>query len=71
MGGNFSGKNQDVTKGVYALAAADVFKLLNKPEHRKKDLTVGCSFFEIYSGKVRHLFAKMGKGVVSAIRSRM
>ncbi len=53
MGGNFNGKNQDVTKGVYALAAADVFKLLHKPEYRKKELSVGCSFFEIYSGKVR------------------
>ena len=52
MGGNFNGKNQDVTKGIYALAATDVFKLYHKAENRKKDLVVSCSFFEIYSGKV-------------------
>ena len=52
MGGNFSGKNQDVTKGIYALAAADVFRQLNRPEHKSKELAVHCSFFEIYSGKV-------------------
>ncbi|XP_072173308.1 kinesin-like protein KIF2A [Diadema setosum] len=52
MGGNFQGKNQDVTKGIYALAAADVFRSLNRPEHKSKELAVHCSFFEIYSGKV-------------------
>lgn len=52
MGGNFNGKNQDVTKGIYALAAADVFKNLQKPAYKKKDVVVSCSFFEIYSGKV-------------------
>lgn len=52
MGGNFNGKNQDVTKGIYALAAADVFKSIQKPVHKKKDVVVSCSFFEIYSGKV-------------------
>ncbi|XP_072047867.1 kinesin-like protein KIF2A isoform X2 [Amphiura filiformis] len=61
MGGNFNGKNQDVTKGVYALAAADVFKFLHKPEHKKKELSVSCSFFEIYSGKVFDLLNKKTK----------
>ncbi len=61
MGGNFNGKNQDVTKGIYALAATDVFKLHNKAENRKKDLVIGCSFFEIYSGKVFDLLNKKAK----------
>ncbi|XP_063962664.1 kinesin-like protein KIF2A [Lytechinus pictus] len=61
MGGNFSGKNQDVTKGIYALAAADVFRHLNRPEHKSKELAVHCSFFEIYSGKVFDLLNKKAK----------
>ncbi|XP_033636546.1 kinesin-like protein KIF2A isoform X2 [Asterias rubens] len=61
MGGNFNGKNQDVTKGIYALAATDVFKLYHKAENRKKDLVVSCSFFEIYSGKVFDLLNKKAK----------
>ena len=52
MGGDFSGKGQqDCTKGIYALAARDVFKLLGT-KYKKADLVVGASFFEIYSGKV-------------------
>ena len=51
MGGNFNGKTQDVNKGIYAMAATDVFRLLNRPEHKSKELAVHCSFFEIYSGK--------------------
>ena len=52
MGGDFSGKDQqDCTKGIYALAARDVFKLLGT-KYKKADLVVGASFFEIYSGKV-------------------
>ncbi|XP_071851021.1 kinesin-like protein KIF2A isoform X2 [Apostichopus japonicus] len=61
MGGNFNGKNQDVTKGIYALAAADVFKNLQKPAYKKKDVVVSCSFFEIYSGKVFDLLNKKAK----------
>ncbi|XP_059910196.1 kinesin-like protein KIF2A isoform X2 [Gadus macrocephalus] len=52
MGGDFSGKNQDCAKGVYALAARDVFVMLKKPNHKKLDLQVYATFFEIYSGKV-------------------
>uniref|UniRef100_H2ZSP6 Kinesin motor domain-containing protein n=1 Tax=Latimeria chalumnae TaxID=7897 RepID=H2ZSP6_LATCH len=52
MGGDFSGKNQDCSKGVYALAARDVFLMLKKPNYKKLDLQVLATFFEIYSGKV-------------------
>lgn len=52
MGGDFSSKGQqDCAKGIYALAARDVFRLLNT-KYKKHDLTVFASFFEIYSGKV-------------------
>jgi len=52
MGGDFSSKGQqDCAKGIYALAARDVFKLLNS-KYKKLDLVVSASFFEIYSGKV-------------------
>lgn len=52
MGGDFASKGkQDCTKGIYVLAASDVFKLLSS-KYKKADLTVGASFFEIYSGKV-------------------
>uniref|UniRef100_A0AAZ3Q5X2 Kinesin motor domain-containing protein n=1 Tax=Oncorhynchus tshawytscha TaxID=74940 RepID=A0AAZ3Q5X2_ONCTS len=51
MGGDFSGKNQDCSKGIYALAARDVFVMLKKPCHKKLDLQVYATFFEIYSGK--------------------
>uniref|UniRef100_A0AAY5KPK4 Kinesin motor domain-containing protein n=1 Tax=Esox lucius TaxID=8010 RepID=A0AAY5KPK4_ESOLU len=51
MGGDFSGKNQDCSKGIYALAARDVFLMLKKPNYKKLDLNVYATFFEIYSGK--------------------
>lgn len=52
MGGDFSGKTQDCTKGIYALATKDVFRLLKSPKFKNEDLSVSSSFFEIYSGKV-------------------
>jgi len=52
MGGDFHGKAQDSAKGIYALAAKDVFKLLRSSKYRSEDLSVFASFFEIYSGKV-------------------
>lgn len=52
MGGDFNGKNQDCQKGIYAMAAADVFTLANSPKYRHLNLFVSVSFFEIYSGKV-------------------
>lgn len=55
MGGNFSGKQQDESKGIYALSAVDVFRL-HRGEYRSLGLTISCSFFEIYGGKVNFLF---------------
>lgn len=52
MGGDFHGKSQDSSKGIYGLAARDVFKFLKSPKYRNDDLIVTASFFEIYSGKV-------------------
>jgi len=52
MGGDFNGKLQDSTKGIYAYAAQDVFKLLESPKYSGLNLLVSCSFFEIYSAKV-------------------
>lgn len=54
MGGDFSikGSGQDSSKGIYGLAAKDVFKLLKSAKYRSEDLIVAASFFEIYSGKV-------------------
>ncbi|XP_062581059.1 kinesin-like protein KIF2A [Saccostrea cucullata] len=58
MGGDFSSKGQqDCAKGIYCLAARDVFRLLNT-KYKKLELTVGASFFEIYSGKVFDLLNK-------------
>ncbi|XP_078657809.1 kinesin-like protein KIF2A isoform X4 [Branchiostoma floridae x Branchiostoma belcheri] len=61
MGGDFKGKDQDTSKGIYALAARDVFKLLNSAAYKNQDLIVGCSFFEIYGGKVFDLQNKKHK----------
>ncbi|KAI3362080.1 hypothetical protein L3Q82_012403 [Scortum barcoo] len=51
MGGDFSGKNQDCSKGIYALSARDVFLMIKKPNYKKLDLQIFATFFEIYSGK--------------------
>uniref|UniRef100_A0A673YYB6 Kinesin-like protein n=1 Tax=Salmo trutta TaxID=8032 RepID=A0A673YYB6_SALTR len=61
MGGDFSGKNQDCSKGIYALAARDVFLMLKKPNYKKLDLNVYATFFEIYSGKVFDLLNRKAK----------
>ncbi|KAK3091618.1 hypothetical protein FSP39_021247 [Pinctada imbricata] len=61
MGGDFSAKGQqDCSKGIYCLAARDVFRLLHT-KFKKLDLVVGASFFEIYSGKVFDLLNKKVK----------
>uniref|UniRef100_A0A0B6ZWP8 Kinesin-like protein n=1 Tax=Arion vulgaris TaxID=1028688 RepID=A0A0B6ZWP8_9EUPU len=61
MGGDFSSKGQqDCSKGIYLLAAKDVFRLLNS-KFKKLDLVVGASFFEIYSGKVFDLLNEKAK----------
>ncbi|XP_040012035.1 kinesin-like protein KIF2A isoform X3 [Xiphias gladius] len=61
MGGDFSGKNQDCSKGIYALAARDVFLMWKKPIYKKLDLQVYATFFEIYSGKVFDLLNRKAK----------
>ncbi|CAF0789908.1 unnamed protein product [Brachionus calyciflorus] len=53
MGGDFSQKNVDCSKGIYALTARDVFKQINGKF--KGQLDVYCTFFEIYCGKVYDL----------------
>lgn len=61
MGGDFTaGKQQDCSKGIYALAANDIFKL-QKTKYKSLDLIVSASFFEIYSGKVFDLLNKRKK----------
>lgn len=45
MGGDFSGKNQDSSKGIYALATQDVFSLLEQPRYKDLNLKVFVSFF--------------------------
>ena len=52
MGGTFTGKDQDASKGIYAMVTTDMFRLLKSAKHRSKDLIVCASYFEIYCGKV-------------------
>nr|DBA17721.1 TPA: hypothetical protein GDO54_016050 [Pyxicephalus adspersus] len=61
MGGDFLGKNQNVTKGIYAFASRDVFLLLSQPRYKDLDLDVFVTFFEIYNGKVFDLLNKKAK----------
>ncbi|XP_065184216.1 kinesin-like protein KIF2A isoform X2 [Sycon ciliatum] len=62
MGGHFTNnKEQDASDGIYALAAADVFRLHALPKNQAKDLVVSSSFFEIYGGKVFDLLNNKAK----------
>ena len=61
MGGEFKGKNQDCSNGIYALATRDVFQLLSSVKHADKNLVVSCSYFEIYGGKVFDLLSGKSK----------
>ncbi|KAG8437000.1 hypothetical protein GDO86_007910 [Hymenochirus boettgeri] len=61
MGGDFSGKTQNVSKGIYAFASRDVFLLLEQPRYKHLDLDVFVTFFEIYNGKVFDLLNKKAK----------
>ncbi|KAM9323412.1 kinesin-like protein KIF2C isoform 1-T1 [Pholidichthys leucotaenia] len=61
MGGDFTGKQQDSAKGLYALAAQDVFTCLNQRKYAHLDLSAYVSFFEIYNGKVYDLLNKKTK----------
>jgi kinesin family protein 2/24 len=48
-------------KGIYAMAAEDIFHFLESPEYEFLNLMVSASFFEIYNGEVFDLFAKKAK----------
>uniref|UniRef100_A0A8C6ZU70 Kinesin-like protein n=1 Tax=Nothoprocta perdicaria TaxID=30464 RepID=A0A8C6ZU70_NOTPE len=61
MGGDFSGRAQNASKGIYAFASQDVFLLLSQPRYRNRDLEVYVTFFEIYNGKVFDLLNKKTK----------
>lgn len=49
-----SGKTYTMS-GVQSLAARDIFKLVNSPEHKDKGLEVHCAFFELYGGRCMDL----------------
>ncbi|KFQ20100.1 Kinesin-like KIF2C, partial [Mesitornis unicolor] len=61
MGGDFSGRAQNASKGIYAFASQDVFLLLEQPRYRNQDLEVYVTFFEIYNEKVFDLLNKKTK----------
>ncbi|XP_039567774.1 kinesin-like protein KIF2C isoform X1 [Passer montanus] len=61
MGGDFSARGQNASKGIYAFASQDVFLLLNQPRYRNQNLEVYVTFFEIYNGKVFDLLNKKAK----------
>jgi len=61
MGGEFQGKTQDSKGGIYAFATRDVFKLLKSPKYKHLNISVSCSYFEIYSGKVFDLLSGKSK----------
>ncbi|XP_077415156.1 kinesin-like protein KIF2C isoform X2 [Vanacampus margaritifer] len=61
MGGDFSGKQQNHAKGIYALAAQDVFACLSQRRYTNMNLSAYVSFFEIYNGKVYDLLNKKTK----------
>ncbi|KAG9342594.1 hypothetical protein JZ751_016028 [Albula glossodonta] len=63
MGGDFSGKNQDCSKGVYALAAHDVFLMLKKPNYKKIDLQV----FDLLNRKAKLRVLEDGKQQVQVV----
>ncbi|EDW31772.1 GL11295 [Drosophila persimilis] len=55
MGGEFTGKQQNVMDGIYAMAATDVFSTLAEPANAGLGLRVTCSFFEIYGSRIYDL----------------
>uniref|UniRef100_A0AAQ5X0Z2 Kinesin-like protein n=1 Tax=Amphiprion ocellaris TaxID=80972 RepID=A0AAQ5X0Z2_AMPOC len=61
MGGDFTGRQQNSAKGIYALAAQDVFTYLNHRRYAHLELSAYVSFFEIYNGKVYDLLNKKAK----------
>ncbi|KAG9334749.1 hypothetical protein JZ751_006586 [Albula glossodonta] len=63
MGGDFSGKNQDCSKGIYALAARDVFLMIKKPHYKKLDLQV----FDLLNRKAKLRVLEDGKQQVQVV----
>ncbi|KAK0147869.1 Kinesin-like protein KIF2A [Merluccius polli] len=63
MGGDFSGKNQDCSKGIYALAAREVFVMLGKPNYKKLDLQV----FDLLNRKAKLRVLEDGKQQVQVV----
>uniref|UniRef100_A0A8D2IWF3 Kinesin-like protein n=1 Tax=Varanus komodoensis TaxID=61221 RepID=A0A8D2IWF3_VARKO len=61
MGGDFSGKVQKASKGIYAFASQDVFLLQNQARYKAQGLEVYVTFFEIYNGKLFDLLNKKAK----------
>ncbi|XP_004621631.1 kinesin-like protein KIF2C isoform X2 [Sorex araneus] len=61
MGGDLTGKAQNASKGIYAMASRDVFLLKNQPRYRSLGLEVYVTFFEIYNGKLFDLLNKKAK----------
>uniref|UniRef100_A0A8C3F085 Kinesin-like protein n=1 Tax=Chrysemys picta bellii TaxID=8478 RepID=A0A8C3F085_CHRPI len=55
MVGDLSAKGQGCPKGIYTLAAQDVFCWLQEPSYKQLELQVYGAFFEIYGGKVYDL----------------
>ncbi|KAI1722674.1 kinesin motor domain-containing protein [Ditylenchus destructor] len=58
MGGTFVGKRQVCSEGIYALAAQDVFDMLQSPKYNAQNLSVYCTFFEIYGSNAYDLLNK-------------
>lgn len=58
MGGEFRGKFQNFSNGIYAFVAHDVFKYLNSIKYKNQNLIISTSFFEIYGKLVFDLLAK-------------
>ncbi|XP_012872242.1 PREDICTED: kinesin-like protein KIF2C [Dipodomys ordii] len=61
MGGDLSGKAQNASKGIYAMASQDVFLLKKQSRYRNLGLEVYVTFFEIYNGKLFDLLNKKAK----------
>ncbi|SPP88702.1 kinesin-like protein Klp59C [Drosophila guanche] len=61
MGGVVEGKNQNVMDSIYAMAASEVFSIIQEPESAERNLSVGCSFFEIYNTKIYDLLSPGNK----------
>jgi chromosomal replication initiation ATPase DnaA len=57
----FGRRTPVVEKGIYALAAEDVFKYRNDRKYKSLNLVVSASFYEIYCGEIYDLLARTGK----------